>query len=147
MIGCPMRGLWRRWRAHVKGLSESVEWKVGRVEERWVVGREEGGLCSFSLLVCEKKETSWRVLYLGTKKGSCQEEREKEREHRLASLPRQTQNLIATGAKASGREQLTRFISRQKRVPPVRTRRGAGSSHLFVRLKPEHLIFPRRLHQ
>lgn len=110
-------GPWRRGQAHVKVLSDVVEWKLGRAKERWVRGRE-GGLCSFSLLVCEKKETSWRVLYFGTKKGSCQEETEREREHRLASLPRQTQNLIATGAKASGREQLTRFIFGQKRVPP-----------------------------
>jgi hypothetical protein len=92
-----MRALWRQGRAHVKGRSGIVEWKVGRAEERWMWGRE-GCLCLFSLLVCEKREISWGVLDFGTKKGSCQEERE-EREHRLASLPRRTQNLIATGAR------------------------------------------------
>lgn len=97
---------------HAKALTGVVEWKLGRAQERWVRGREEG-LCSFSLLVCEKKETSWKALYFGTKKGSCQEERGREREHRLAQ---RTQNLIATGAKASGREQLTQFIFGQKRV-------------------------------
>jgi len=94
-----MRALWRRGRAHVKALSESPEWRVGRVEESWVLGRKGGSLCSFSLLVCERKEISWGILYFGSKKGSCQEEIEKEREHRLASLPRQTQNQIATGVR------------------------------------------------
>jgi hypothetical protein len=59
-----MRGLWRRGQGHLKALSESPEWEVGRVEECWVLGGKEG-LCSFSLLVCEKKEISWAILQFG----------------------------------------------------------------------------------
>src|SRR5260370_41808607 len=97
MVGGLMRALWIWGRAYVQSLSESRERKVGREEERWVLKREEVCLCLFSLRVCEKKGISWEILRLGKKKGSCQEV--EEQEHRLASLPRQTQNLIATGAR------------------------------------------------
>jgi|SRR6266849_633742 len=94
-MGLLMRALWKGGRVHVKSLLKTPERKVGRKEERWSWRREEG-LCLFSLQACEKKEISLEILRFGWKKGSCQ----KEREHRLASLPRQTQNLIATRAKA-----------------------------------------------
>jgi hypothetical protein len=91
-MGRLMRALWKRGRVHVKSLLENPERKVGRKEERWL--REEGRLCLFSLQAYEKREISLGILRFGWKMGSCQEERE----HQLAGHPRQTQNLIATGA-------------------------------------------------
>jgi hypothetical protein len=88
-------------RVHVKSLLENPERKVGRKEERWGWrGEGVGGLCLFSLQACEKREISLGNLRFEWKKRSCQEERE----HRLASLPRQTQNLIATRASEAKRE-------------------------------------------
>lgn len=92
------RELWKGDQVHVKSLLESPEWKVGREEESWSWRREEGCLCSLSLQACEKREISLGILRVGLMKGSCQEERE----HLLVSLPRQTQNLIATRAKQAG---------------------------------------------
>jgi hypothetical protein len=48
------------------------------------------------------------------------------------------------GEKATGRQQLIQFISDHKRGNSSNHRQP--STHLFIRLKPKHLMFPRRLH-
>jgi hypothetical protein len=116
-----MRALWKGGRAHVKCLLENPELKVGREEVCWQRMRGEGCLCLFSGQVCVKREISLGDLRFEWKMGSCQEERE----HRLASLPRQTQNRIATRAKAkpsqgSAINELSSF-SAKKTCQPVRT--------------------------
>ncbi len=108
-----------------------------------MLNREELRQCLFSLQACGKREISSGILRVGWKTGSCQEERE----HRLASLPRQTQNLIATGeAGVSSQLGSFPFKKRGKQFEPSPSIQFSETTHLFVWLKPEHLMFPRRLH-
>jgi|SRR5712671_3295006 len=97
MIERLMRALLRWDQADVKFPTEDPSWTVGR-RESWVRMSEEGRLCSFFLLVCEKRGISLGFLYFGLKKGPCQNRIELKVAHRLASLPVQTRILTATGA-------------------------------------------------
>jgi hypothetical protein len=127
-MGRLMRALRKGGQVHVKSLLENPEGKVGRKEERWSWRREVGRRCLFSLQACEKREISLGILRFGWKMGSCQ----KEREHQLASLPQQTQNLIATRARPSESD-------RHQLINPVHFRPKTCQS---VRTSANHSIQP-----